>query len=40
MLVTRTTHFVFEVPNAVAESKESLEMTLSIAGETYEVMLR
>lgn len=40
MLVQRNVHFIFEIPNIVAESRESLVVTLGVDGEEYEIVIR
>ncbi|NMA13555.1 MAG: hypothetical protein GX933_10305 [Chloroflexi bacterium] len=40
MLVQRTVHFIFEVPNIVAESSESLVVTFGVENDEYEFILR
>ena len=40
MLVQRNIHFIFEVPNVVAESRESLVVTLSVDKDEYEIVIR
>lgn len=40
MLVERTTHFIFEVPEIVTTSAEPLEATITINGEEYTYAIR
>ncbi len=40
MLVQRNIHFIFEVPNVVVESNESLVVTLGVNKDEYEIVIR
>lgn len=40
MLVQRNIHFIFEVPNVVVESSESLSVLLTLNKDEYEVVIR